>query len=179
MNHRLQKQRGVALIVVMMVVALVVIIASSMGSRLQLQLQRQLNIQQRQQMLYLALGAEEFGRRTLQKSLQGKDTVNLGQPWAQEGATFPIEQATLTGRITDLQACFNLNSLRPARKSNEDGAAGDADQERSANGQNQNGETVQASGEGSSKDASTPPQPEVPAAPGGPAAVRRFDAGTD
>ena len=170
MNHRLQKQRGVALIVVMMVVALVVIIASSMGSRLQLQLQRQLNIQQRQQMLYLALGAEEFGRRTLQKSLQGKDTVNLGQPWAQEGATFPIEQATLTGRITDLQACFNLNSLRPARKPNEDGAAGDADQERSANGQNQNGETVQASGEGSSKDASTPPQPEVSAAPGGPAA---------
>lgn len=158
----LKQQQGVALIVVMMVVALVVIIASSMSSRLQLQLQRQLNIQQRQQMLYLALGAEEFGRRTLKKSLEGKDTVNLGQPWAQEGATFPIEQATLTGRISDLQACFNLNSLQPAKKlgPNDNNSRGDGDQQRNSNGQDANGESVQAGGDGENKEAPTPAQPD-------------------
>lgn len=154
---RLGRQRGVALIVVMMVVALVVIIAASMGGRLQMQLQRQLNIQDRQRMLYLALGAEEFGRRLLAKSLKDQERVHLGQAWAQEGASFPLEGATLTGQITDLQACFNLNSLRPAKKlgpgdNSGDNASGDGDQQRSANGQNQNGEAVQASGEGESKD---------------------------
>lgn len=161
---RYGRQRGVALIVVMMVVALVVIIAASMGSRLQMQLQRQLNIQDRQRMLYLALGAEEFGRRLLAKSLKGQDRVHLGQPWAQEGASFPLEGATLSGQISDLQACFNLNSLRPSKKQAAgDNAQGDGDQERSANAQNQHGESVQASGEGESKDGQpnkTPTEPQ-------------------
>lgn len=109
---KLQRQRGVALIVVMMIVALVVIIAANMGGRLQMQLQRQINLQERQQLLWLALGAEDFGRRLLKKSLQGQDTVHQGQAWAQQGAQFPLGNALLTGEVHDLQACFNLNALR-------------------------------------------------------------------
>ena len=59
----LAKQQGVALIAVMMVVAFVVLIAVSMSGRLQLELQRQINLQQRQQSLWLALGAEQFIQR--------------------------------------------------------------------------------------------------------------------
>lgn len=108
----MRQQRGVALIAVMMVVALVVVIAVGMSGRLQLQLQRQMNLQDRQQALWLALGAEEFTRRLLKRSAVGKDNVNLSQNWAQQGTTFPVDQGSITGSITDLQACFNLNALQ-------------------------------------------------------------------
>ncbi len=119
MNKRLlRKQQGVALIAVMMVVAFVVLIAVSMSGRLQLELQRQINLQQRQQAIWLALGAEQFIQRLLKKSASGKETTNLSQEWATQGAVFPVEQATISGTVTDLQACFNLNSLLPAGNNN-------------------------------------------------------------
>lgn len=119
MNNRLlRKQQGVALIAVMMVVAFVVLIAVSMSGRLQLELQRQINLQQRQQAIWLALGAEQFIQRLLKKSAAGKETTNLSQEWATQGAVFPVEQATISGTVTDLQACFNLNSLLPAGNNN-------------------------------------------------------------
>lgn len=111
-----RKQQGVALIAVMMVVALVVVIAVGMSGRLQLQLQRQLNLQDRQQALWLALGAEEFSRRLLKRTAVGKDNVNLSQDWAAKGATFPVEQGTISGTLTDLQSCFNLNALQKAQQ---------------------------------------------------------------
>jgi general secretion pathway protein K len=108
----------VALIAVMMVVAFVVLIAVSMSGRLQLELQRQINLQQRQQAIWLALGAEQFIQRLLKKSAAGKETTNLSQEWATQGAVFPVEQATISGTVTDLQACFNLNALLPAANNN-------------------------------------------------------------
>lgn len=112
------RQQGVALIAVMMVVAFVVLIAVSMSGRLQLELQRQINLQQRQQAIWLALGAEQYIQRLLKKSVAGKETTNLSQEWATQGAVFPVEQATISGTVTDLQACFNLNSLLPAGNNN-------------------------------------------------------------
>lgn len=129
-----QQQRGVALIAVMMVVALVVVIAVSMSGRLQLQLQRQLNLMERQQALWLALGAEEFSRQLIRSSAAGKDSVNLSQPWAAEGATFPVEQGSISGKITDLQGCFNLNSLQLPPKT-AGGPNSDAEQNRSPEGE--------------------------------------------
>lgn len=120
-------QSGVALIAVMMVVAFVVLIAVSMSGRLQLELQRQINLQQRQQALWLALGAEQFIQRLLKKSAAGKETTNLSQEWATQGAVFPVEQATISGTVTDLQACFNLNALLPASGNNNNNQGNDRD----------------------------------------------------
>lgn len=122
------RQQGVALIAVLMVVALVVVIAVAMSGRLQLQLQRQLNIQDRQQALWLALGAEEFSINLLKRTAVGKDSVNLSQEWAAQGATFPVEQGSISGKITDLQSCFNLNALQKAQEPAQ--AEGDRDQNR-------------------------------------------------
>jgi general secretion pathway protein K len=121
-----QKQQGVALIAVLMVVALVVVIAVSMSGRLQLQLQRQLNLQDRQQALWLALGAEEFSKNLLKRTVAGKDNVNLSQEWAAQGATFPVEQGSISGKITDLQSCFNLNSLQRAQEPLKNNSVADA-----------------------------------------------------
>jgi len=115
LNNRPVQQRGVALITVMMVLAMVVLIAVTMSGRLQLELQRQINTQQRQQALWLALGAEQFIQRLLKQSVLDKETTNLSQQWATQGVVFPVGQATISGTITDMQACFNLNSLLPNR----------------------------------------------------------------
>ncbi len=135
-RRRHKTQQGVALIAVLMIVALVVVIAVSMSGRLQLQLQRQLNLQDRQQALWLALGAEEFSKNLLKRTAVGKDTVNLAQEWAAQGATFPVEQGTISGKITDLQSCFNLNALQkpqdPLKNTNAGDANTDQDQQQAA-----------------------------------------------
>jgi general secretion pathway protein K len=117
-----QSQHGVALITVMMVLAMVVVIAVSMSSRLQLELQRQINTQQRQQALWLALGAEQFVQRTLKQSVADKENTNLSQAWATKGAVFPIGNATFSGAITDMQACFNLNTLVASNNQDDSGS---------------------------------------------------------
>lgn len=95
-----------------MIVALVAVIAVGMTGRLQLQLQRQQNLQQQQQAFWYAIGAESFARVLLRRSLQGAETVHLGQDWAQQGANFMVEDGQIAGEIIDLQRCFNLNALQ-------------------------------------------------------------------
>ncbi|MEE2025409.1 MULTISPECIES: type II secretion system minor pseudopilin GspK [Alkalimonas] len=110
----LQRQQGVALIIVLLIVAIAVVIATSMSGRLQLNLQRQLNMQQQQQAFWYAMGAEAFARQVLRRSLQGQETSHLGQDWALQGAQLPVPDGTISGVITDLRSCFNLNALYQA-----------------------------------------------------------------
>ena len=105
-------QQGVALVAVLMIIAIVVVIAVNMTGRLQLQLQRQQNIQQQQQAFWYAMGAEQFARVLLARTLAGQETVHLGQDWALSGASFPVENGTIAGDVSDLRSCFNLNALQ-------------------------------------------------------------------
>ncbi|MEW5682606.1 MAG: type II secretion system minor pseudopilin GspK [Pseudomonadota bacterium] len=107
-----RKQQGVALVAVLMIIAIVVVIAVNMTGRLQLQLQRQQNLQQQQQAFWYAMGAEQFARVLLSRTLAGEETVHLGQDWALSGASFPVEDGTIAGEMTDLRSCFNLNALQ-------------------------------------------------------------------
>ena len=105
--------KGVALITVMLVVALAAILATQMTARLQLQLQRTANIEENQQAYWFAMGAEAFAKRILIMSFDGEDNVtHLGQFWAQGENSYPVDYGNITGEITDLQSCFNLNALR-------------------------------------------------------------------
>lgn len=106
------RQRGAALITVLMIVAIVVVLAVDMSGRLQLQLQRQQNLQQQQQAFWYAMGAEAFARVLLQRSLKGQQVVHLAQDWAQQGASFMVEDGQIAGEIRDLNSCFNLNALQ-------------------------------------------------------------------
>lgn len=111
MTSNRTRQQGVALVMVLMIVAIVVVIAVNMSGRLQLTLQRQQNLQQQQQAFWYAMGVEAFARQVLRRSLQGQESVHLGQDWALQGAVFPVPDGTISGVIDDLQSCFNLNSL--------------------------------------------------------------------
>lgn len=108
-----KREQGVALITVMLIVALIAILATQMTARLQLQMQRTTNIGSNQQAYWYAMGAEAFAKRVLVQSFEDNDSVtSLEQMWAQGENTFPVDFGEITGEITDLHSCFNLNALR-------------------------------------------------------------------
>ena len=118
-------QRGVALITVMLIVALAAIIAAQMTTRLQTQMQRSTNISFNQQAYWYALGAEAFSKRVLIKAFKDEPKVtHLEQIWAEEGSNFPVDFGEISGEITDLQSCLNLNALHPEAKTKADAANG-------------------------------------------------------
>lgn len=106
------KQSGVALIIVLLVVALVSIIATEMGSRLQLQVKRANNIKDANQAYWYALGAEQFARKSLKLlTKNNSNQINLEREWDKE-FNYPLEGGNIQAQLSDMQACFNLNSLR-------------------------------------------------------------------
>ncbi|SEL57246.1 type II secretion system protein K (GspK) [Colwellia chukchiensis] len=109
------QQQGVALITVMLIVALIAILATQMTASLQLQMQRTSNIASNQQAYWYAMGAEAFAKNVLRQSLtDNTDVTHLGQMWAQGETSFPVDYGEITGEITDLHSCLNLNALRIA-----------------------------------------------------------------
>ncbi len=124
--NRANKQQGVALITVLLIVALAAIIATEMTARLQMQMQRSTNIIFNQQAYWYAMGAEAFAKRVLITAFKDEgDSTNLGQIWAQGETTYPVDYGQITGEISDLQACLNLNALRASgKKDSAEGGAG-------------------------------------------------------
>lgn len=110
----LKAQRGVALLIVLMIVALVSVLATTMGTRLQLQVQRTANIKDNNQAYWYAMGAEAFAGKSLKQLLEeSADTISIDQPWAQE-FIYPVDNGQITARLEDMQSCFNVNALPKA-----------------------------------------------------------------
>jgi len=121
---QLSTVRGVALISVMLIVALSSILATQMTARLLLQMQRADNISSNQQAYWYAMSAEAFAKRVLITSFEKESKVtNLEQVWAQGESSYPVDFGEITGEITDLQACLNLNALRLEEKTQEQGTS--------------------------------------------------------
>lgn len=137
-SKSLVMQRGVALITVMLIVALCAVIASQMTARLQIQMQRSANVSFNQQAYWYAMGAEAFTKRVLITALSAdKDVVNLSQIWAQGENTYPVDFGEISGKITDLHSCLNLNALRAPLFDEDDKANGHANNNRNT-GRNTN-----------------------------------------
>ncbi len=110
---RLSSQRGVALLIVLLIVALVTVLATEMGARLQLNIQRTVNLKDNNQAYWYAMGAESLARRSLYTLMQDTgDKIALNQPWAQ-AFSYPVENGVIQARLEDMQSCFNLNALQP------------------------------------------------------------------
>lgn len=128
------KQRGVALMIVLMIVALVAVLATEMGTRLQLQVQRTMNLKDNNQAYWYALGAEAFARKSIQSLVkESPDTISLDQPWAQE-FRYPLENGGLIANLEDMRSCFNLNAI----------VSGGQNQNQSANSSNNTTEAMEA-----------------------------------
>lgn len=117
----LKRSKGAALVIVLFIVALAAMLAVEMSANLMVQVQRSTNIQSHQQAKWYAFAAEELAIKAInQAKKDDPDSTNLGQVWAQQGGVpYPVDNGTLSGTITDLQACLNLNALhaKPVQQS--------------------------------------------------------------
>ena len=116
--NKRNRQRGVALIIILMLVAIMAAIAASMSERLFTQFKRAGNQINHQQAYWYAIGAEALAEKAIEESYKDTEndsnkTTNLSQPWANDGKemNLPLDYGTLEGKIVDKQACFNINAL--------------------------------------------------------------------
>ena len=105
------KQQGVALITVILIVALATILATAMISRQQLEIHRSTNLFNYEQAYQYVLGAEDWAGLILKRDASDNKTDSLTDSWATVLPPLPLEGGQMSGKITDLQACFNLNNL--------------------------------------------------------------------
>jgi len=103
-------QHGVAIITALLIVAIVATIGVSLATHLQLDVRRTGNIISNEQALVFVSGAEELAKYGLKLDRDNNTTDHYLEDWALP-YTFPFEGGALKGKLTDLQGCFNINSL--------------------------------------------------------------------
>ena len=112
----IHRQTGVALITVLLIVFLASIAAISLASMQQLAIRRSSTLLHQQQARLYALGIEQEARLILIRDRQNTKIDHPGEEWANLPLALPVEGGLLSGRIGDLQGCFNLNNLwQPAQ----------------------------------------------------------------
>jgi len=106
-----EKQRGVALIMVLVILALVTLIATQLVNMRSLYGYRTQNIIAAENAWGYAIGAEALAKLALVQALKNEDLVHLGQPWAGNEVIFPIDGGRLKASLRDGKGCFNINML--------------------------------------------------------------------
>jgi general secretion pathway protein K len=107
-----RQQRGVALITAVLVVAIGTMIAVNLMWEGTLDLRRTESALAADQGLLYVQGAEAWAADILRQDLvDSPDSDHLSELWAIELAPLPVDGGTITGKLEDLQARFNLNNL--------------------------------------------------------------------
>lgn len=105
------KQQGIAIIAILLIVATVAALATQMHWQHRISLKRINNLLNMQQAKQYLSGGENWGREILTQDLRDNTTDHLGETWAAAMPPLPIDGGAIQGRIIDLQARFNLNSI--------------------------------------------------------------------
>ncbi len=108
-----KKQQGVALITALIITSVAVSLATLIIYRQQIQIRLSSNINTLEQNYQYAYGMEDFAGTILKRSFEDQpDYVSLNDPWYSEtGLVLPITGGLMTGKLFDLQARINVNSL--------------------------------------------------------------------
>ena len=114
----IDRQRGVAIITALLIVAIATTVSVTISTRLQLDVRRTGNMIAGDQAYLYALAAENWSQRILKQDREENDIDHLGENWAIELPPLPVEGGFIKGKLTDLQSCFNLNSLLGANADN-------------------------------------------------------------
>jgi len=104
-------QKGVALITALLIVALATVISVELSTRLQLDIRRTSNVIASEQSSLYLMEAEYWSRRILKDDRKNNNYDSLDEDWAMEIPPLPVEGGSIQGKLSDLQGCFNLNSL--------------------------------------------------------------------
>jgi len=111
MMPRRLTQRGVALVTALVVVAIATTTAALLASHQQLTLRRTANVVDGDQARLYTLGAEAWARRILARDARDNDSDGPGDSWATQLPPMPVPGGQVSGRVTDLQGRFNINSV--------------------------------------------------------------------
>jgi general secretion pathway protein K len=106
-----QQQKGVAIITALLIVTIAVTISISISTRLQLDVRRTGNLIAQDQADFYLLAAEDWSMRILKEDKKDNATDDLNEAWATELPPLPVAGGSIQGKLTDLQACININSL--------------------------------------------------------------------
>ncbi len=110
----INKQTGIALIMVLLVVALVTIMATGIATKQRLSTRRTGNLLHNEQAYMYLLGAEDWAKNILVQDFKDNKTDSFNDNWAIKLPPIPVDGGTIQGKIEDLQARFNLNDLLKA-----------------------------------------------------------------
>lgn len=105
------RQRGVAIITALLIVAIATTISISISTRLQLDVRRTGNVIAGDQAYLYTLAAESWSQRILKQDRKDSVIDHLEEDWAIQLPPLPVEGGYIQGKLTDLQSCFNINSL--------------------------------------------------------------------
>lgn len=108
---RYKSQRGIAIITALLIVAIATTISINISSRLQLDVRRTANLITADQAWQYTLAAENWSRRVLEDDHKKSSIDDYSEDWAIELPALPVEGGYIRGKLTDLQGCFNLDSL--------------------------------------------------------------------
>lgn len=110
------RPRGIALIVALLVVALAVILLAALLDRGELALARARNVLRGEQAQAYAGGLEAYAAQVLLRTRsEGARVDHHGSAWNTPMPAQPVPGGVISGRLRDLNGCFNLNNLAPGR----------------------------------------------------------------
>jgi len=123
---QIHKQRGVAIIIALLLTTLAITIVASLFWQQQVQVRSIENQRLQLQKQWVLLGAIDWASLILREDAKYSSTDTLDEPWAVPLAEMRLDQyvengsadsdvsdTTLSGRITDAQARYNLTNLCP------------------------------------------------------------------
>ena len=108
---RFRSQQGVAIITALLIVAIATTISINISTRLQLDVRRTANLLTADQAWQYTLAAESWSRRILQEDRKRNSIDDYSESWAIELPPLPVEGGWIRGKLTDLEGCFNLDTL--------------------------------------------------------------------
>ncbi|VAW51410.1 General secretion pathway protein K [hydrothermal vent metagenome] len=106
-----KQQKGVAIITALLIVTIAATVSITISTRLQLDVRRTSNLITQDQAQFYLLAAEEWSQRILREDKKNTSIDALDEQWAFELPPLPVDGGSIQGRLTDLHACLNVNSL--------------------------------------------------------------------
>jgi len=106
-----KKQQGVAIITALLIVTIAATVSVTISTRLQLDVRRTGNLIAQDQAHFYLLAAEEWSQRILRQDKKDSRSDSLDENWAIELPPIPVDGGSIQGKLTDLHACINVNSL--------------------------------------------------------------------
>jgi len=106
-----QRQKGVALVVVLGLVAIIGAWASQAAYEDMVSLRRAENMQDAMRAVQASQSAFAMAKQLLRQDLRESQQDNLDEGWAQQTPPFPLDDGTVMGQVFDANRYINLNDL--------------------------------------------------------------------